>query len=167
MLLLVVRHGHAGSKDHWSGDDALRPLTERGMEEAAGLVDLLAGYRPRRIISSPLVRCVQTVRPLAARLGRAIEVASQLGPAAGEGAAMFVRALGGQKGPIVLCTHGETIEALQLHLDSDGPSSFKPGGVHEKGSVWVLDARGGKLRSAEYLAPNRLDDVLAPSTSEH
>lgn len=165
-MLLLVRHGHAGSRDRWRGDDGLRPLTERGVEEAAALVNLLAPYAPRRIVSSPLVRCVQTVQPLATYLGCAIEVAAQLGPAAGERAAAFVRQVSREKGPIVLCTHGETIESLQAHLDGARSSGFKPGSAHEKGSVWILRTRGGKLTSAEYLPP-RVETDLAPSAFDH
>ena len=52
----MVRHAHAGAKDRWSGDDRLRPLTDRGRREALALVRTLTAYEPVRVLSSPLVR---------------------------------------------------------------------------------------------------------------
>src|SRR6266508_3359874 len=64
----LVRHADAGNKRDWSGPDAERPLSEEGWEQAAGLVDLLAGLRIERLLTSPLLRCRQTLEPLAAAL---------------------------------------------------------------------------------------------------
>lgn len=155
MELLLVRHAHAGTKDRWHGDDRLRPLSERGMEEAAALVDLLASYEPERIVSSPLVRCVETVAPLASRLGLEIETSDALGPQADGEAARLVRTLTSAAHAVVVCTHGETIEALQRRLDQRGKLAFRPGGAHEKGSVWLLEGRGRRFSSAAYLPPRK------------
>lgn len=167
MLLLVVRHAQAGSKHGWGHDDALRPLTEEGAGQAAALVDFLAPYGPRRVVSSPLLRCVQTVQPLALRVGWTVETAAALEPTAGERAAAFVRTLTVDEGPIVVCIHGETIEVLQRHLGGAGSSSFAPGGAHEKGSVWALEALAGSVVSAVYFPPASLGAHLAPSAMEH
>ncbi len=153
MLLLVVRHAHAGAKDRWSGDDRLRPLSDRGREEAVALVDLLTPYEPARIVSSPFVRCLETIGPLAAHTGLSIEESDALGPQADRDAARLVRAMASGDLTVVVCTHGETIEALQRRLGRPGKLAFGPGGAHEKGSVWLLRASGGRLRSATYLPP--------------
>ncbi len=153
MLLLVVRHAHAGAKDRWSGDDRLRPLSDRGREEALALVELLTPYEPARIVSSPLVRCLETVRPLAESLGLSIEESDALGPQADRDAARLVRTMASGDETVVVCTHGETIEALQRRLGRSGKLGFGPGGAHEKGSVWLLHAGEGRLRSATYLPP--------------
>lgn len=166
MLVLVVRHAQAGSRDDWQEDDALRPLTERGAAQARYLVDVLAPYDPRRLVSSPLLRCVQTVQPLAARTGRSIETVGALGPTADERAVAFVRGLAVEDGPMVVCTHGEIIEALKRHLDCDPASGFVPGGAHEKGSVWVLEMGAVGVMSAEYLPPLSLGGQLTPSAAE-
>lgn len=153
MELLLVRHAHAGTKDHWHGDDRLRPLSDRGRGEAHSLVDLLAGYRAAQVVSSPLVRCVQTVEPLAACLGVPVEQSEALGPQADREAARLLRSLAQASHPVVVCTHGETIEALQRRLARPGRFSFGPGGAHEKGSVWLLRASRGRFTSASYLPP--------------
>lgn len=154
MELLLVRHAHAGTKDRWCGDDRLRPLSERGRGEARALVDLLGPYRAAQVVSSPLVRCLQTVEPLAASLGLPIEQSEALGPQADRDAAQLLRSLASAPHAVVVCTHGETIEALQRRLARPGKSAFGPGGAHEKGSVWLLRARGGRFTSATYLPPS-------------
>jgi 8-oxo-dGTP diphosphatase len=153
MDLLVVRHAHAGAKDRWTGDDRLRPLSVRGRGEALALVELLAPYRPRRVLSSPLLRCVQTVEPLAAHLGLPVETSEALRPRADRDAASLVRSLGSGTRAVVVCTHGETIEALQRRLARPGQLAFGPGSEHEKGSVWVLSGSGGRFAEAIYLPP--------------
>jgi 8-oxo-(d)GTP phosphatase len=153
MDLLVVRHAHAGAKDRSRGDDRLRPLSDRGQQEALALVELLAPYEPMRIVSSPLVRCVRTVEPLATHLGLEVEECEALGPEADREAARLVRSLASEPHSIVICTHGETIEALQRRLARPGRFAFGPGGAHEKGSVWLLHASRGRFTSATYLSP--------------
>ncbi len=155
MEVLLVRHGHAGRRDRWGGDDRLRPLSARGRREAAALVDLLAPYRIGRILSSPLLRCVQTVEPLAAHLGVPVELSEALGPRADREAARLLRSFRSGPCSVLVCTHGETIEALQRSLASPGDLAFGPSGPREKGSVWVLGWRGRRLAGAAYLPPVR------------
>ena len=64
-MLLLVRHAHAGDKTRWQGPDRLRPLSLAGQAEAAGLVVRLEDYPIWRILTSPTLRCQQTVEPLA------------------------------------------------------------------------------------------------------
>jgi len=167
MELLLVRHAHAGARERWAGDDRLRPLSARGRADARALVPLLVPYSPARILSSPLVRCVQTVEPLALRLGIDIEESSLLLPDAGARAKRLIRKLAAGQGRVVVCTHGETIDDLQRAYARDRIRSrsrgFRPGDPHEKGSVWLLRFRDGLLDEAHYLPPARSGDrVLAP-----
>lgn len=67
--LIALRHGKAAPRDEWSGPDASRPLTERGVRQAASDVPSLRAWRPKRIVTSDAVRCVATVAPLAAATG--------------------------------------------------------------------------------------------------
>lgn len=182
MELLVVRHAHAGSRDGWQGDDRLRPLSDRGRAEALALVPMLLAHEPHRIVSSPLVRCLETVEPVASCLSLPVEESDRLGPGADREAAELVRELahGSEAGAVVICTHGETIEALQRRLTRSGKLKFGPGGAHEKGSVWVLQARGGRFTSARYVPPGAVApqrpsphaeyaerDEILPSVEEH
>ncbi|WP_234661876.1 NUDIX hydrolase [Agromyces marinus] len=71
--LIVLRHAKARSRSAWEGEDATRPLVERGVQQAAELVGTLSAWRPRRIVSSPAVRCATTVTPFGAATGIAIK----------------------------------------------------------------------------------------------
>jgi len=156
MRLLLVRHGRAGSKAGWIGDDAVRPLTPRGRLEAAALVPLLVPYGPLRILSSPLTRCRQTVEPLAQALGLDVEEAEELGPASDGTAEALVRAIATSPGgPVVACTHREVISRLQRRLGRRSGTAFDKHSICEKASTWVLDWVDGDLSAATYVAPPR------------
>ena len=68
MKLFIVRHAWAAEHgDPRYPDDSLRPLTEEGRERFAAVVKKLAQrcFKPRLVVTSPLVRCVQTAEILA------------------------------------------------------------------------------------------------------
>jgi len=69
--------------------------------------ELLRPLGVRRILSSPYVRCVQTVEPLAAALGLEVELDERLEEGKGGAAAELLREDG-----VVCCTHGDIVEAL-------------------------------------------------------
>ena len=68
MSILVVRHGSAGNRLTWKGDDD-RPLDPRGAAQAASLAEAFADFPVSVVLSSRAVRCQQTVLPLARRTG--------------------------------------------------------------------------------------------------
>ena len=107
MTSVLLRHASAGHRLEWEHDDHLRPLDARGRRQSAGLVALLRPLGLRRIISSPYVRCVQTVEPLAAALGLEVELDERLKEGKGDAAAELLREDG-----VVCCTHGDIVEAL-------------------------------------------------------
>ena len=78
-MVYLVRHAHAGKKANWTGPDQARPLSAQGRKEALGLIDRLGGRPLGRVVSSPAERCLQTVQPLAGRLGRPVEPDEALG----------------------------------------------------------------------------------------
>ncbi len=76
--MLVIRHASAGDSAAWEGDDRLRPLDARGLAQTSRLVELLEGNAISLILSSPALRCLQTVEPLARSRGLEIEVREEL-----------------------------------------------------------------------------------------
>jgi 8-oxo-(d)GTP phosphatase len=104
---VLLRHASAGHRLDWEHDDHLRPLDARGRLQSADLVELLRPLGVRRILSSPYVRCVQTVEPLAAALGLEVELDERLKEGEGAAAAELLREDG-----VVCCTHGDIVEAL-------------------------------------------------------
>lgn len=107
MTSVLLRHASAGDRDDWDGDDRLRPLDAGGRRQAAALVELLSPLEVRRIVSSPYVRCVETVKPLALALGLEVEQDHRLAEGAGRTALELLLEDG-----LVGCTHGDVVEAL-------------------------------------------------------
>jgi phosphohistidine phosphatase len=62
MDLYFLRHGLAGSAHAWRGDDADRPLTDKGRELAERVAERLstAGVVVESIVTSPYARAAQT-----------------------------------------------------------------------------------------------------------
>jgi phosphohistidine phosphatase len=72
MELFIIRHAWAAERDDSAyADDSLRPLTAKGCNRFARMVDVLipGGLAPQLIASSPMLRCVQTAEILAKALG--------------------------------------------------------------------------------------------------
>jgi broad specificity phosphatase PhoE len=153
MTILLVRHARAGRRDKWRGDDRLRPLTKRGRAQAEALVEVVTpwlGAGPE-LISSPWLRCVQTLEPLAPVTGTTVTTDDALGEGMGPKA---VEALPGwvTAHTVVLCTHGDVIEAILSNLGDAGVDLGRDPWA-AKGSVWVLEDDGANVKSAAYLAP--------------
>ncbi len=155
--MLLVRHGHAGTKEGWAGDDRLRPLDDRGRRQARHLVGVIVPLKPTLLVSSPHTRCLQTMELIASKTGLEVVEDAALTPNAGRQALDRVRDLSTSEspGPVVLCTHGEVIgDVLAALASEDGIRlSRRPPGL--KGCVWVLDFRKGKVATARYISPGR------------
>ncbi len=63
--LLIVRHGKAMERKHWSGKDQLRQLSSRGRRQSKRLVPLLDAYGITELDSSASTRCMTTLAPYA------------------------------------------------------------------------------------------------------
>ena len=107
MTSVLLRHAAAGDREDWDGDDFHRPLDARGRRQALEFVELLRPFGVRRVVSSPYVRCVETVEPLAAALELSVELDDRLAEGAGASAIDLLREDG-----VVCCTHGDIAEAL-------------------------------------------------------
>lgn len=151
MTLFVVRHAHAGQRSEWIGDDRLRPLSLRGETQSRGIAAMLESCAPRRVVSSPARRCVQTVAPLAEALGLPVVEDDRLfeGAAVGE-----IRSLLDDVAvdDAVLCSHGDVIPVL-LDLLVDAGLQPERNLVWQKASVWIAERDDGGWRTGRYLPP--------------
>jgi phosphohistidine phosphatase SixA len=150
MTIYLVRHAKAGSRRDWTADDDLRPLSPTGHRQAVRIADALVDVGATRVVSSPFVRCRQTLDPLAQRLRLPLELSDALA----EGASITdtVRLLEKVAGETtVLCTHGDVVSNVIDHLKTSGVTIDDDG--IEKGSTWVLDTRDGEIVGARYLPP--------------
>ena len=150
MTTYLLRHARAGRRSAWKGDDELRPLSKVGRRQAAALLDLLADAEIEQIVSSPYVRCVQSVQALSAERDLEIDVVDELREGAPlEDALRLVEKVSGHS--TVLCTHGDIVEGLLTHFKANG---VKVGKLRmEKGSVWAFETRNGRVTKATYLPP--------------
>lgn len=153
MTVYLVRHGDAGDREQWEGPDHLRPLDENGWKQADQLADVLTGRGVQRVVSSPYVRCTQTVEPLAGRLDVPVEESAALAEGAPvDDTVALLRSVAGTV--TVLCTHGDIVPSLLEGLEErDGlplPEDYR----YDKGSTWVLEPDGsGRFVRAEHLPP--------------
>jgi phosphohistidine phosphatase SixA len=153
----LVRHADAGDKHRWNGPDDDRPLSSRGHLEAEGLVAQLASYAISGIVSSPAVRCWQTVEPLARQRGLVVRTDVALAPDADLDQAVALL-LGPPTGDLVLCTHGELIRPLLGRLRELG-APLRGELVWPKSSVWLLETIDGAVTRATYLPPHPIDTL--------
>ena len=113
-MLFIVRHAKAGNRSEWDSDDLSRPLTGKGRRQAIAIAEQLAPFATGSLLSSPSVRCVQTLEPLAALMSIAVVVDLKL--AEGNGFQGALDLLATVPDGSVLCSHGdvipETIAAL-------------------------------------------------------
>lgn len=153
--VLLVRHGRAGQRSRYKGDDALRPLDKLGHAQAEALVATLRAFGAESVHAANRRRCVQTVQPIADELGEQIVLEPTLSeegywedPAAGRQRALDIAS---SSGVTVICSQGKVIpDLLAWWADEDGVTL--PPNRNRKGSVWVLSLHKGKMIAADHLA---------------
>ena len=171
----LVRHADAHGRDRWWGKpDRDRPLTDVGHDQAKRIArNLHAERRIDALFSSPFVRCVQTLQPLADSAGLPIEHEQALAeattlPVLDGGDAWVASAwLGGRAvaflnrvvtahpdGRVVACSHGDIIPALMAVLA--GRDGLDLADVRlDKGGRFTLEfAEGRCVRALPTPPPN-------------
>jgi 8-oxo-(d)GTP phosphatase len=122
--LILLRHAKALPKGGWKRADADRPLDDSGRYAAKALADLLACFSPSfLLISSPAVRCMETLRPLSELTGNPVRqepslyihnqprITGAAGSDTVNGA--LIRAAIASGEPAVVCAHRENMAALR------------------------------------------------------
>jgi 8-oxo-(d)GTP phosphatase len=141
VTLYLVRHALALAKSSWAGLDSDRPLDAKGRRQVAGLTDWYASRRVDAVLSSPAVRCVATVLPVANHHEVDLATTRALLVGADRDARKLIRRLCKQAvrhgQAIVVCTHGEVLPGMLDALGYDGDGSAQ----HAKGSVWTVEGQ--------------------------
>jgi len=148
--LHLLRHGAAGSRTEWVGDDRLRPLSPKGARQADDVGAAFAGAGIERILSSPYRRCRETVEPLADRIGVGIEEVEALAEGAPLEAALALVALVADS-TALLCSHGDVIPALLTEAARCGADLGEA--ECRKGSVWTVELAPDLTVHAAYRPP--------------
>ncbi|MEV6601872.1 NUDIX hydrolase [Actinoplanes sp. NPDC051346] len=148
-LTLLIRHAHAGRRKDFAGNDALRPVDDRGRAEAETVSAAAALFAPRQLVSATPLRCRQTLEPLATRLGLPIVTDAAFAEPADldeiparvkAAAARLVEMRDGRR--TAICSQGKVIPGLlALLAGADDPTPYKT----PKGDGWVLTWSGDRL----------------------
>jgi 8-oxo-(d)GTP phosphatase len=152
------------NRERWDGPDSERPLTKRGLEQSrviAGHLADLVGRRPSRVLSSPALRCRQTVEPLAAAGKLDVVEAEWLNEGSdGDDALEQLRKLvlrldppSGLGGPVAACSHGDVIWTILERLARLGVD-LGTGPEAPKGSVWIISMTATTVLDAHLYEPD-------------
>ena len=165
--LIVLRHAKATPRSDWMNgaaiDDGNRPLLPEGYAQAKNLVKLLGAFAPKRVITSPWSRCLNTVAPYAKKRNLKIIERSQLSE------------LGNKKGPkrtknvisdiiqdgraSVICSHRPALptifETLEKHASGTNKELLREGPTLKPAEMLVIhmtandDGKSRKVVSVE------------------
>jgi 8-oxo-(d)GTP phosphatase len=161
--VLIVRHGTAGSKSRFSGDDKIRPLDKKGRAQAEALVAQLSTFGPTDVYSADRLRCHQTVEPLAEELGVTINNEPSLTEEAyadnpKRGRRQVLQIAESHRTPVI-CTQGKVIpDLIAWWCERDGVRPDKS--RNRKGSTWVLSLADGKLIAADHIGTALASNVV-------
>jgi 8-oxo-(d)GTP phosphatase len=152
--VLIVRHGTAGSKSRYKGDDRKRPLDKHGRAQAESLVGQLLAFGASELYAADRVRCHQTLEPFAEELGATIhdepaltEEAYSENRKAARHRILEIAAAGGTP---VICTQGKVIpDLIAWWCERDGVRPDKS--RNRKGSTWVMSLADGRLVAADHI----------------
>ena len=170
----LVRHAVAVPRSQWwNRDDHLRPLDDDGHRQAQDLVATLRKSPPGLLISSPFLRCRQTLQPFADEQGLQVHDDTDLGEAlvlpayleregwvgaawlGGRALRALHTAVGAGDGVrVALCSHGDVLPALLAALA--GRDGLQPPQVRlRKGWRVVLTLSDGRVTAvSQPLAPD-------------
>lgn len=152
--VLIVRHATAGRKARYHGDDRKRPLDRKGRAQAKSLVPQLMAFGATELYAADRTRCVQTIEPLALKMGAPITVEPALteeayaeNPEAAHKRVLEIAALGGTP---AICSQGRVIPYLiDWWCSRDGVKPDKS--RNRKGSTWVLTLSEGRIIAADHM----------------
>ena len=165
-MLHLVRHALAGSRPAWTGEDFQRPLDYAGRAQAQAIAVELRSRPVTRILSSPALRCTETVAPLARALETEVETAAELAEGASTARTLeLLAALASESGDSVLCSHGDVIPGVIWTLSAAGldiPDRHRC----KKASIWELavtrhSTGGSSVSGARYRHPRDFGAHLA------
>jgi 8-oxo-dGTP diphosphatase len=126
--ILLIPHMDAGDRNAWTGDHDVRPLSDLGRLQAEALASAISTQHPAlaALYASPALRARQTLEPLAAATGLAVETLPAIAekqpgedrPAMARRAWDALQAIAREQpdATIAAASHGDLIPALIHHL---------------------------------------------------
>lgn len=152
--VLIVRHGTAGSKSRYKGDDRKRPLDKHGRAQAESLVGVLLAFGGDVLYAADRLRCHQTLEPLAEELRTTIcdepLLTEEAYPENRKVARHRILEIAAAGGTPVICTQGKVIpDLIAWWCERDGVRPDKS--RNRKGSAWVMSMADGRLVAADHI----------------
>jgi phosphohistidine phosphatase len=134
----LLRHADAGDPETWQGDDAVRPLSPKGVRQAERLGRHLvaAGFEPDVVLTSPKLRALQTAEIVGRALGIEPRTEEQLAGAPGLRELARILADGGSPRRPVLVGHDPEFSEMLAEL------TVSPSLRMKKGALARVDVRG-------------------------
>lgn len=148
-MIYLVRHADAGLRTA-ATEDRLRPLTAEGRRQVRALNSWLQPGPNGRVLSSPYVRCVESVERLAARDGHDLILSDTL--AEGGRLDALLDLLADVPEGSILCTHGDMLKAVIGWLEA-GQALLRGPACSDKGVIWVLLRVGRRFPQAAAIPP--------------
>lgn len=147
--VLVIRHGKAMARRHWTGPDPDRRLAALGRRQAQALVPLLAAFGVQLLASSPSTRCMATLLPYSEEFDLPIigapALSEEVAAADPERVPLIMTGLRDQAlasgRALAVCGHRPVLPAMLAALGADYPG-IKPGAS----AVLHLDQKGMAVR---------------------
>lgn len=151
MRLHLVRHAHAGDPQRWAWDNDLRPLSEKGMRQAAGVAAVLGDGPFAALVSSPSLRCMATLLPLARTQERDLLIDRRIYEGRDPRRALAALTALPDDGDCVACSHGDIIAGILGEVAESGVALDSD--RFAKGSIWTFEIKGGRVVAASYQEP--------------
>lgn len=152
-VVYLVRHAKAGERRVWEGDDVDRPLSKTGRKQARAVAERLADKRVGHLYSSEYARCVQTLEPLAEKLGVDVCIDPRL--TEGEPFEPLLELIADVDDGAVLCSHGDLIPEVIKALERRGMEA-QSAPDWRKASIWVLKRNGQQITKGKVWPPPNL-----------
>ena len=148
----LIRHAKAKNRQRWTEPDHLRPLAKTGRWQAGALPEHFANAELSRLVSSPSLRCVQTLEPLAESRDLPVETADDLAEGSSGGGALELMLSVCADGPAAFCTHADVMLDA---LEALGAAGVRLGDQFEfaVAGTWVLEIGERMYVAGEYLPP--------------
>lgn len=157
MALFLVRHAKAGKRSAWDDDDRLRPLSDAGRAQARAIAATLSPLVPTVLMSSPYLRCRQTLEPLSTVTG--LGILDEPGLAEDSPLEASLAVLESAPDGAVMCSHGDVIPMTIDALLRRGMDLLTPVSTVKKGSMFELFRSGGVFTGARYIAAPAVPSV--------
>lgn len=151
MAIYLIRHAKAGSRSAWTGSDYDRPLSDEGRAQALTIGEEWQWGKPSAVLSSPRLRCRETVQPLADCFEMEVRVEPLLDEDTPFESALAM--LEEMPDGTVCCSHGDVIPAVLDALVRRGLELTGSKGALRKAAMFVVHRENGRFVRAELVDP--------------